>query len=132
MPPIDITTKVSSLPRDTPVLYKRAPSPGDPDPPAYLGVLSLADGQLFWAAASAQIVNGKPVTELRLTPKPLIIGKKNMPTFRTKGPPPDVIRDGCYVAKVVFADDRVSGKAKDMIVMKLQLPGGEVLPCCLT
>jgi hypothetical protein len=56
-----------------------------------------------------------------------------MPIFQTQNPSTQVIPDGCYVAKVIEAKERVSSNGNSMIIMKLQLAeNGGILPCCLT
>jgi hypothetical protein len=55
-----------------------------------------------------------------------------MPTFSTLPPSPPPILPGTYIAKVISASERVSEAGNDMIVMRLLLPDGRALPCCLT
>jgi hypothetical protein len=45
---------------------------------------------------------------------------------------PAPIPNGVYVAKIVSAQERCSDAGNDMLVLKLQLPTGETLPCTLT
>jgi hypothetical protein len=65
----DITAKVGKMPRNSAVLYKHTSSKDEPDPPAYLGVIRLEDGQLFWAAIWGRTVNRKQTVELQLKRK---------------------------------------------------------------
>jgi hypothetical protein len=55
-----------------------------------------------------------------------------MPTFKSTKPSPAPIPDGVYVVKVVSAQERCSNAGNAMLVLKLQLPSGESLPCTLT
>jgi hypothetical protein len=65
----DITAKVSKMPWNSAVLYRHTSSSSSPDPPAYLGVIRLEDGQIFWAAIWSRVVNGKQAVELQLKRK---------------------------------------------------------------
>jgi hypothetical protein len=55
-----------------------------------------------------------------------------MATFKSAKPTPASIPDGVYLAKVVSAQEGCSNAGNNMLVMKLQLPSGETLPCTLT
>jgi hypothetical protein len=55
-----------------------------------------------------------------------------MPSFQTLSPMPPPVAPGTYIAKVVAAAERVSEAGNDLIAMKLSLPDGRTLPCCLT
>lgn len=65
----DISAKVTKMPRNSSVLYKHSNTQHSADPPAYLGVIRLEDGQLFWAAIWSRTVHGKQVVELQLRRK---------------------------------------------------------------
>src|SRR5438132_335069 len=66
----DITALASSMPRNAAILYANPPPRSGADWAAYRGVIRLLhDGRTFWANAWFRTVNGKPVLELRLTPK---------------------------------------------------------------
>ena len=65
----DVTAKASKMPRNSAVLYRHVNSKNSSDPPTYLGVIRLEDGQIFWAAIWGRIVNGKQAVELQLKRK---------------------------------------------------------------
>jgi hypothetical protein len=65
----DITAKVSKMPRNSAILYRHINSKRNPDPPAYLGLIRLKDGQIFWAVIWGRIVSGKRAVELQLKKK---------------------------------------------------------------
>jgi hypothetical protein len=55
-----------------------------------------------------------------------------VPTFKTLPPIEPPPAPGIYVGKVVKAAERVSEAGNEMLVMRLQLPDGKILPCVLT
>jgi hypothetical protein len=55
-----------------------------------------------------------------------------MPTFKTNKTMAPVIPDGCYLAKVISAKEKLSANGNEMIVMQLQLAGAGIIPCILT
>ena len=64
----DITARASSMPRDSAILYPN-PRPRGEDPPAYIGIMRSALGELFWLAAWGRTVAGRAVIEIRMQPK---------------------------------------------------------------
>jgi hypothetical protein len=52
--------------------------------------------------------------------------------FRTNKLPPPPIPNGCYIARVLSAEERISERGNAMIVMNLQLSGRQTIPACLT
>lgn len=55
-----------------------------------------------------------------------------MPRFRIVHFKSDAIADGCYVAKIISAEEKTSDSGNAMLVMKLRLPDDRELPCVLT
>jgi len=66
----DATSRASKMPRGSGLLY---PNPhlhqqGD-DPPEYIGVIRLQNGEFYWVLARNRIVNGKCAIEINLETK---------------------------------------------------------------
>jgi hypothetical protein len=68
MPAKDISSDSSCMERGSGILYKVL-KPVGTDPASYGGVLKLPNGEIYWAYIWPRLVRGKPVVELRLTPK---------------------------------------------------------------
>jgi hypothetical protein len=67
---VDVSEKSMRMPRNSALLFPNQAPRSGADWAAYSGVLRLLhDGKTFWASVWFRTVNGKPVLELRLTPK---------------------------------------------------------------
>jgi hypothetical protein len=66
--PRDASSRAHSMARNSALLYRNK-RPKDTNSPRYIGVLRLADGQVFWVGAWRAVVNGEQVVEIRLSPK---------------------------------------------------------------
>jgi len=66
--PKDVTARFSAMPRNSALLYRNT-TPKNIDPPAYKGLLRMADGTDYWALVWPRIVKDKQVVELKLIEK---------------------------------------------------------------
>ena len=64
-PLVDITSRTSSMPRDSALLYPNR-KPKDAHSPFYLGLLKTANGSVYWAVIWIRLVKGERVLELRI------------------------------------------------------------------
>jgi hypothetical protein len=66
--PLDVTSRASSMPRDSALLYRNK-SPKDSAASHYRGLLKLSDGRVYLVGLWVRQVKGEPALEIRLSEK---------------------------------------------------------------